>query len=253
MSRKLNICDSLQVCKFFFSFLEIENGQLVCRFWTLPAIEIGARSDLWGLQDIPGWVRITQTVMAWKGILRQIRSYLSAGNVETPFDLWCADVGENGGNKVAEREALINLFGEEDASSVAGLKLLASNELLVVEYLEEKTRLGKLLDQVHKNYLVQRREFQGAQNKIIRGISTRQDILDNLEGLFDNNKDLLDASVNFFHYAPGDALIDWIHFILPGMGFIEENDIIAATDEIEEENVRLMLRVNDEAGGTFST
>jgi hypothetical protein len=82
-------------------------------------------------------------VIAWKGILRQIKSYLSAGNVETPFDLWCADVGENGGNKVAEREALINLFGEEDASSVAGLKLLASNELLVVEYLEEKIRLGK--------------------------------------------------------------------------------------------------------------
>ena len=126
------------------------------------------------------------------------------------------------------------MFGEEDASSVAGLKLLASNELVVVEYLEEKTRLGKLLDQVHKNYLVQRREFQGAQNKIIRGISTPQNILDNLEGLFDNNKDLLDASVNFFHYAPGDALIDWIHFILPDMGFIEENDIIAATDNIEE-------------------
>ena len=31
------------------------------------------------------------------------------------------------------------------------------------------------------------------------------------------------------------------------MGFIEENDITAATDEIEEDNVRLMLRVNDEA------
>lgn len=53
--------------------------------------------------------------------------------------------------------------------------------------------------------------------------------------------------MNFFHYAPGDAVIDWIHFILPGMGFIEENDIIAATAEIEEENIRLMLRVNDEA------
>ena len=53
--------------------------------------------------------------------------------------------------------------------------------------------------------------------------------------------------MNFFHYEPGDAVIDWIHFILPGMGFIEENDIIAATAEIEEENIRLMLRVNDEA------
>ena len=103
MSRKLNIRDSRQVCKFFFSFLEIKNAQLVCRFWTLPAGEIGARSDLWGLQEIPGWMRITQTVMAWKGILRQIKSYLSAGNVETPFNLWCADVGDDGGNKVAER------------------------------------------------------------------------------------------------------------------------------------------------------
>ena len=68
-------------------------------------------------------MRITQTVMAGKGSLRQIKSYLSAGNVETPFDLWCADVGDDGRNKVAEREALINPFGEEDASSVAGLKL----------------------------------------------------------------------------------------------------------------------------------
>ena len=101
MAPKLLLEPSLRVCKFLFSFLELQNGDLVCRFWTLPPAEILARSDQWTLEEIPGWVRITQSVWAWKGILRQVKSYLSQANVETPFDAWCADIGEGGGNKVA--------------------------------------------------------------------------------------------------------------------------------------------------------
>ena len=75
---------------------------MVIQCVTLPPAEILARSDLWNLEQIPGWFRITQSVCAWKGILRQVKSYLSQANVETPFDAWCADIGEGGGNKLAE-------------------------------------------------------------------------------------------------------------------------------------------------------
>ena len=167
MPPKLLLEPSLRVCKFIFSFLEIQNGDLACSFWTLPPAAILARSDLWNLEQIPGWVRITQTVVAWKGILRQVKSYLSAANVETPFDAWCADIGVAGGNKVAERQALIQLTGENEDSSIAAIKVFASFELLVTEYHEEKMRLGKLLSDVNKNYLNQRRVFEGSQNKII--------------------------------------------------------------------------------------
>ena len=144
------------------------------QIWTLPPADILARSDLWNLEQIPGWVRITQSVCAWKGILRQVKSYLSQANVETPFDAWCADIGEGGGNKVAERQALINLTGENEDSSIAAVKAFAGFELMVTEYLEEKMRLGKLLSDVNKNYLIQRRVFEGSQNKIIRGIARKK-------------------------------------------------------------------------------
>ena len=47
---------------------------------------------------------------------------------------------------------------------------------MVTEYLEEKMRLGKLLSDVNKNYLVQRRVFEGSQNKIIRGIAKKEEV-----------------------------------------------------------------------------
>ena len=42
----------------------------------------------------------------------------------TPFDAWCAYIGEGGGNKVAERQALIELTGENEDSSIAAVKPL---------------------------------------------------------------------------------------------------------------------------------
>ena len=105
----------------------------MCRFWTLPNADILARSDLWNLEKIPGWVRITQSVCAWKGILRQVKSYLSQANVGTPFDAWCANIGVDGGNKVAERQALIQLTGDNEDSSIAAIKVFAGFELMVTE------------------------------------------------------------------------------------------------------------------------
>jgi hypothetical protein len=72
-------------------------------------------------------------VCAWKGILRQVKSYLSQANVDTPFDTWCADIGVGGGNKVAERQALIQLTGENEDSSIAAIKVFAGFELMVTE------------------------------------------------------------------------------------------------------------------------
>ena len=54
---------------------------------------------------------------------------------------------------------------------------------MVTEYLEEKMRLGKLLSDVNKNYLIQRRVFEVSQNKIIRGIAKKEEVLSDLEGL----------------------------------------------------------------------
>ena len=101
-------------------------------------------------------------------------------------------------------------------------------------------RLGKLLSDVNKKYLIQRRVFEGSQNKIIRGIAKKEEVLSELEGLFACNKDLLDASIDFMKYAPDDTLIGWIQFILGGLGFIEQNDIETTVAEI------VILRVNDE-------
>ena len=84
---------------------------------------------------------------------------------------------------------------------------------------------GKLRSDVNKNYLFQRRVFVGSKNKIIRGIAKKEEVLDNLEGLFACNKDLLDASIDFMKYAPDDTLIGSIQFILGGLGSIEQNDI----------------------------
>jgi hypothetical protein len=167
MPPKLLLEPSLRVCKFIFSFLEIQNGDLACSFCTLPPAAILARSDLWNLEQIPGWVRITQSVVAWKGILRQVKSNLSQANVKTPFDAWCADIGVAGGNKVTERQALIQLTGENEDSSIAAIKIFASFELMVTEYHEEKMRLGKLLSDVNKNYLNQSRSNQSRSNQRI--------------------------------------------------------------------------------------
>ena len=106
MAPKLLLEPSLRVCKYIFSFLEMQNGDLVCRFWTLPFVDILARSDL---------------------------CYLSQANVETPFDAWCADIGVGGGNKVAERKNLIQLTGENEDSSIAAIKVFAGFELMVTE------------------------------------------------------------------------------------------------------------------------
>ena len=72
---------------------------------------------------------------AGKRILRQVKSYLSPANVETPLDAWCAIVEEGGGNKVTERQGLIDLTGEVDDSSVAASKAFANQELMVIEYI----------------------------------------------------------------------------------------------------------------------
>ena len=66
-----------------------------------------------------------------------------------------------------------------------------------------------------------------------------------MEGLFACNKDLLDNSIAFMHYAPDDNLIGWIYFILGGHGFIEQNDIEIIVAEIDVNNINVILRVND--------
>ena len=47
-------------------------------------------------------------------------------------------------------------------------------------------------------------------------------------------------------YAPDDTLIGWIHFILGGHGFTEQNDIEITVAEIDANNINVILRVNDE-------
>ena len=58
--------------------------------------------------------------------------------METPFDAWCADIGVGGGNRVAERQALIKLTGKNEDSLIAAIKAIAGFALMVTEYLEEK-------------------------------------------------------------------------------------------------------------------
>ena len=84
-------------------------------FWTVTQTELTAlctNYNLQDLQDTPPPYR--RSLKLLETLMVTLQSYLSSGNLHTPVDTWVEDA--DAGNKRAERDQLITVFGNEDGS-----------------------------------------------------------------------------------------------------------------------------------------
>ena len=198
--RRLTLQQSLNAIKLFYQLLNLNEGRVTWHFWTIDQTELTAlctNYNLQELQDSPPPYR--RSLKLLETLMVTLQSYLSSGNLHTPADTWVE--GVDAGNKQAERDQLITVFGSE-AGSIPLVKDAVKVILACSKWLGRKVVASEILISKYNKFRDLRTGLDNVINRIIQGDLSKDDALERSSNVINALNEAVDEFVTFYSIDP---------------------------------------------------
>ena len=244
--RRLTLQQSLNAIKLFYQLLNLSEGKVTWHFWTIDQADLTAlctNYNLQELQDTPPPYR--RSLKLLEALMVTLQSYLSSGNLHTPADTWVE--GVDAGNKQAERDQLITVFGSEDGSIPVvkdAVKVILSSS----KWLGRKVVASEVLISKYNKFRDLRTGLDNVTNRIIQGDLSKDDALERAKNVIEALNAAVDEFVTFYSIEPDEGEFRGLELMF-GTGCVKngltDGDLEELISEASSSDPLVGLRVNE--------